>query len=120
MSTTPSDTDATIAACLRVGHGVHADERERLVEALDQINRHLIGTPADEVTLEIHVKDRDHAEQRVTLEGQVPGLPLIVASHATDGSHDDTEVWRDVTRVRDEFIRQLDADKDKRRPNHRH
>ncbi len=120
MSTTPSPNDATVAARLRLGHGFHEDERDRVVESLHQIDRHLIGRPADDVDLEIHVKDRDHVDQRVTLEGQVSGLPQIVASHSGDGAHDGDEVWRLVTRVRDEFIRQIDDLKDERRPHHRH
>jgi hypothetical protein len=120
MSTTPSENDATVDACLHLGHGFTEDERPKVVEQLDQINRHLIGRPVDQVTMEIHVKDRDHVDQRVTLEGHVGGLPQIVASHAEDGSHDADAVWRLVIRVRQEFIRQLDDLKDERRPHHRH
>ncbi|MFM7508774.1 MAG: hypothetical protein ACKO5A_04425 [Actinomycetota bacterium] len=120
MSTTPSESDATVDAILHLGHGFAEDERNKVVELLDQINRHLIGRPSDEVTMEIHVKDRDHVDQRITLEGQVGGLPQIVASHAEDGAHDADAVWHGVIKVRQEFIRQLDDLKDERRPHHRH
>jgi ribosome-associated translation inhibitor RaiA len=112
MSTTPSPSDATVAECLHLGHGFHEDEQDRLVEILDKLDHRLTGTPADRVRLEIQVKERDQAGQKVTLEGQVGGLPAIVATSDKD------EVWAAVADARDEFIRQLADEKSRRQPHH--
>ncbi len=114
MSTTPGPDDATVSQCLQLGHGFHEDEREKAVSVLDRLDHRLVGEPAAGVRIDLHAKDRDHPGQKVTLEAHVAGLPTMVATSERD------DLWAAVTQVRDEVLRQLNDEKDKRRPNHRH
>lgn len=100
MSTLPSPSDATVDKCLDLGHGFHEDERDRVVEILHKIDHRFHGTAADRVQLVLMVKDRDHNDQKVTLEAYVAGVPNIVATA------DDEDLWSAVAHVREEFLRQ--------------
>lgn len=111
MSTSPSPTDATVAECLQLGHGFHADERERIVEILSKIDHRLVGEPADRVRFDLMVKDREGRDAKTTLEAHVAGLPTIVAtSHQADP-------WAAVAEVRDELLRQLNEAKTRAHPH---
>lgn len=110
MSTSPSPSDATVDQCLQLGHGFHADERERIVGILDKIDHRLVGEPAERVRFELMVKDREGKDAKTTLECHVAGLPTLVAT-----SHD-ADVWVAVAHVRDELLRQLNEAKTKSHP----
>lgn len=101
MSTSPSPSDATVERCLRLGHGFHEDEREKVVGILAKIDHRLVGEPADRVSLELMVKDRESRDPRTTLEARIAGLPQLVATSSED------DVWVAVAEVRDELLRQL-------------
>ena len=113
MSTTPGPDDATVEKCLHLGHGFHEDERVRVVESIAKIDRHLVGRPADSVRIDLQVKERDTAQQKVTMEAHIAGLPPVV------GTAEDADVWSAVGHTRDEVARQLEDLKEKRLPNHR-
>ena len=112
MTTTPGPDDATVEKCLHLGHGFHDDERATVVAILDRIDARLVGEPAEGVRLDLHMKDPGQPGRKVTLEGHVAGLPVMVAT----ASDDDTKVA--LAHVRDELLRQLTDEKSKRQPHH--
>jgi ribosome-associated translation inhibitor RaiA len=108
MSTSPSDTDATVANSLILGHGFHEDERDRVVELLHQIDHRLHGVPEGDAQFEVLVKDRDGKEQKVTLEGRIHSAHLVATGT-------DEDVWVALAHVRDEFLRQYNEWRDQHR-----
>lgn len=109
MTADPDPQDATVRQCLDVGHGFHESDRAKVLEILEKVDHRLQGTHADKVSLELLVKDRDHNDQKVTLEGRVAGMPTVVATS------EDPELWAAVAEVRDEFLRQYNDWRDKHR-----
>ncbi|MCB0953259.1 MAG: hypothetical protein H6517_05385 [Microthrixaceae bacterium] len=103
----PAD-QATLEKCLIFGHGFHAKDHKKVLEILHRIDHRLTGLEANQVTLEVMVKDRDHNDQKVTFEGDVGRAHIV----ATDGSED---LWAAVAEVRDEFLRQYNDWSDKNR-----
>jgi ribosome-associated translation inhibitor RaiA len=65
---------------LMLGQGFSADERPWIVERLEKLNRQLKRYPADDVWLELTVKDRDTPAMVVTLSAELPGLGSVVTS----------------------------------------
>lgn len=106
MSTDPSDNDATVEKCLILGHGFHAEDRDKVVEILKKIDHRLHGTPEDMARLELMVKDRDHNDQKVTLEAGVGRAHLVATA-------EDEDVWAAVAHVREEFLRLYNDWRDK-------
>jgi ribosome-associated translation inhibitor RaiA len=114
MSTTSDANDATVAACLQLGHGFHEDEREKVLGILDKLDHRLAGESEDKVRLDLMVKDREGRDQKTTLEVHIAGLPLIVGtSHRED-------IWAALAEVRDDALRQLDDFKKKHQQHHPH
>lgn len=109
MTTHPSPSDATVEKCLNLGHGFHEYDRTTVLEILDKLDHRFTGIPAETVRLELMVKDREHNDQKVTLEGHVAGMKTVVAT-ATD-----EDVWVGLAHVRDEFLRQFNAWQDQHR-----
>ncbi|MCP4436400.1 MAG: HPF/RaiA family ribosome-associated protein [Actinomycetia bacterium] len=108
MTTTPSDTDASVEKCLILGHGFHEDERSKVCEILHKIDHRLHGIPAENAKLEIGVKDRDGKDQKVTLEAGVGKAHLVATA-------EDEDVWAAVAHVREEFLRLYNDWADKRK-----
>lgn len=106
---------ATLAECLRLGRGISPDERDDLLRRLAPLDHRLRSFRADGTSLELSVKDRDTAQQRVVLEGQFPRLGTVVATS-------DLRTFDDALMdVRADMIRRLDAAKTKSEPrNNRH
>ena len=95
---------------LRLGAGFHAAERPSALRALSALERHLAAWDAEDVDLEVSVKDRDGPEQQVTIEARLPGLPPIVAkSRGKDVDHA-------LIEARKELIRQVEDEKDRHKP----
>lgn len=112
MNATPKSDDATVAKCLQLGHGFQEDERDRIIGILDKLDHRLVGMAADSVRLELSVKDREHLDQKVTLEGFFAGLPTLV------GTSFEQNVYAGVADVRDEVLRQLDEYKKRQQDHH--
>ncbi len=108
MSTTPGPDDATVEKCLVLGHGFHEDERATVTTILARMDSHLAGQSADQVRLDLHMKEPGQRGRKVTLECHIVGLSPLLATSADD----DTKVA--IAHIRDEVIRQLDDQKAKR------
>ncbi len=93
---------------LRLGSGFAAEDRDHVLATLSALDRHLAHWRPEQVDLEILVKDRRGAEQKVTLEIWLPGWPSLVARSA------DTDLERALIEVRKDMIRQVDDEKGKR------
>ncbi len=98
-SKTPPADQATLEKCLILGHGFHEGDHDQVMEALHRIDHRLAGLEANRVTLELMVKDRDHNDQKVTLEADIGKAHLV----ATEENED---LWAAVAAVREEILRQ--------------
>ena len=93
-----------IAQRLRLATGFLSSERDWVVHRLAALDSRLRSFSDTQVDLEISLKDRHGAGQRVTLECWVnrsPRLHLVSTSSAR-------ELAMAVSEVRDEMIRQID------------
>lgn len=101
-------TDHASLDRLFLGKGFQESERDRIVDRLSQLNRHLRRFPADATALDLVVKDRDTTSQVVTLELDVPGLPRFVAK-----SHE-PQLRDALADVRHDLIQQIESTVGKR------
>jgi hypothetical protein len=114
-----SDTDtaespsATVDACLRLGSGFAEDERSRIVDTFSKLDKRLKRWPADQVDMELSVKERESSSQSLTLECWIhsDGDTRFVAT-SSEGLLQDAlmdcreDLWRQI----DEFVnRRTDA-----------
>ncbi|HEY7144155.1 MAG TPA: hypothetical protein VH637_07910 [Streptosporangiaceae bacterium] len=118
MSETGNGSAHVLAEQLRLGAGFGQADQSHVLEILSSLGRHLAHWRADRVDLEISVKDRDGAEQKVTLEAWLPGRPSLVATSAG------RDLDHALVEVRKEMIRQVEEEKarlgaHKTRPAHR-
>ena len=95
-------------AQLSLGKGFADTERGRIVDRLSQLNRHLKRFPADDTWLELTVKDRETTSQVVTLSAELPRLGRLQASSKED------DLMAALADVRQDLIRQIDGELDKR------
>jgi hypothetical protein len=116
-----SDTDtaeqqpATIDACLRLGSGFAEDERERIVETFNKLDKRLKRWTAEQVDMELSVKEREESSQQVTLETWIhAGGDTRFVATSREGQLQDAlmdcreDTWRQI----DEFVnRKTDARK---------
>lgn len=107
MTTEPSPTDATVEKCLILGHGFHESDRDKVCEVLHKIDHRLHGISEESARFELLVKDRDHNDQKVTLEAGVGKAHLVATA-------DDEDLWVAVAHVREEFLRLYNDWRDKR------
>ncbi len=101
MTSREPEDPATIEKCLILGHGFHEDELQTVLDILIRIQSRIHKFSANQVSFEIQVKDRDHNDQKITLEGVI-GKAHIVAS--TEGG----TLEAAVADTRDEFLREYD------------
>ncbi|HEY9559118.1 MAG TPA: hypothetical protein VIR58_20445 [Acidimicrobiales bacterium] len=106
------DSTSLIGERLRFGSGFTADDHAKVTERLSALERRLSGY-GDKVDLEISVKERDTASQRVVLDCQIAGQPRSVAT-STLPNLDDA-----ITEVREDLIRQLNVLKTRSEPRRR-
>lgn len=95
---------AIVAQRLNLATGFLATERGWVSESLSRLGSRLRSFRNDEIDLEISMKDRQGAEQRVTLECWIncrPRLHLVATSSARD-------LPAALGEVRNELIRQVD------------
>lgn len=90
---------ATVEKCLILGHGFHEDDKERVLEVMHRVESRLNGLSANQVTLELLVKDRDGKDQKVTFEADL-GRAHIVATASQE------DLWVAVAHAREEFLRE--------------
>lgn len=101
---------ASVEDDLRLGDGFAENERERIVERLEKLNRRLKRFPADGTSLELSIKDRDQLSQKVTLECHLPGFPLLVATSRERDLRDALiEIREDLWRQVDEAVNRRSA-----------
>ena len=103
---------ATLEGSLRLGHGFSPEELPHVIDRLGKLDHHLRSFPADGTALELSVKDRDTAQQRLVLEARLPGLGALVA---TASLRDLDDALMDV---RTDMVRRIDAAKKKHEPKH--
>jgi ribosome-associated translation inhibitor RaiA len=103
MNGSQEDPDV-IAQRLHLATGFLSSEREWIVRRLAALGSRLRSFPDTQVELEISLKERRGADQRVTLEcwiSRTPRLHLVSTSSAQ-------ELAVAVGEVRDDLIRQVD------------
>jgi len=93
---------------LRLGAGLGDADHQHVLDLMSSLSRHLARWNPDKVDLQISVKDRGGPEQKVTLEAQLPGLAMVVATAA----HRDLD--HALIEARKELIRQIDDEKARR------
>lgn len=103
-----ADTDQASLDRLFLGRGFQESERQRIVDRLSQLNRHLRRFPANATALDLAVKDRDTTSQVVTLELEVPGFPRFVAKS------NETDLRDALADVRHDLIQQIESTVGKR------
>lgn len=95
----------TIDERLRIATGFRPDEHDRVRDLLGgKLERRLSRWPAEQVDLEISLKERDTDQQQVTLEAwiAVKGRTRFVATSTK------SEVDQALVEVRDDLHRQID------------
>jgi ribosome-associated translation inhibitor RaiA len=108
MSDTWDSSTKVLSERLRLGAGFGAADHDHVLELMSSLTRHLARWKPEKVDLEISVKDRGGPEQKVTLEAQLPGLTMVVATYA------DRDLDHALIGARKELIRQIDDEKAKR------
>jgi len=95
---------ATVATALRVVPQFRGDETERLVEMLSpSLNQRLSRYGANQVEMELSVKDRDTDKQRVVLEAWIAqGRRIKFVATSTEPNIDDA-----VMEVRGDMVTQI-------------
>jgi ribosome-associated translation inhibitor RaiA len=106
----PEDV-ATVEQCLQaLGGGTGPDDRAHIVSLFARLDRRLQSFKADEVELELSVKERDEPSQRTTLEAKIARRPVLVATST------ETVFDQALVEVRDDLIRQLTDAKNRTEP----
>ncbi len=103
-------TTATVANALQLTHGFHASEFDHVVELLGRLDERLRSFGDDSVELHLGIKERDTVSQRTVLEARVAGRPTMVATSELP------EVDGAIVEAREELIRQISDDKNRREP----
>jgi len=98
---------------LRVETGFRADEHERITEQFAPLGARLRSFDAESIDMELSVKERDGADQRVTLELWAPGTARMVAT----SSRPDLDAA--LQEVRDDLVRQVTSMVDQRSAHRR-
>jgi ribosome-associated translation inhibitor RaiA len=107
---TNSIATPVLASSLRLAGGLREGELPHLLAALAPLEKHLARWNADQVDLQLSVKDRGRPEQHVTIEAKLGGWPLLVARAA------DVDLDRALHQARDELIRQIEDERRRRIP----
>lgn len=99
-----------LADRLRLATGVGNDEREAVLERLEPLGRRLASFPPETLELELSVKERGGADQRMTLECWISGRDRLVAT----SSRADFDAG--LIEVRDDLMRQVNDSVTRREP----
>ncbi|GLY07000.1 MULTISPECIES: HPF/RaiA family ribosome-associated protein [Actinoplanes] len=103
---------ATVQECLRVGTGFSQGDRNWITELFEPLDTRLASFHADATELEISVKDRNAAGQKVTLECWISGRDKVVTTSSEDDLH------AAIMDARDDLRRRLNDAKTKQEPRH--
>jgi ribosome-associated translation inhibitor RaiA len=94
---------STVEQRLRIVPQFRPEEYERYTAAIAQkLDRRLSRWDAEQVELELSVKERDTASQKVVLECWISGVPKLV------GTSTERDLGAAVHEVRDDVFRQID------------
>lgn len=96
-----------VGESLRLGTGFSDTERDQIVERLQRLDHRLRSYEGQHIELDVHVKERDGADQHVTLECHIAHLPRMVATSTLP------DVDAALADVREEMIRQIGHHHDK-------
>jgi ribosome-associated translation inhibitor RaiA len=107
---TNSSSTPVLPSVLRPAGGFRDSELPHLLTALAPLEKHLARWDADQVDLQLSVKDRGGPEQHVTIEAKLGGWPLLVAKAA------DPDLDRALHEARDELVRQIEDERRRRIP----
>lgn len=108
--TRKTENPASVARCLRLVPEFRSDERDSVVETLDKLDRQLTRFPADDVELELSVKDRGKLQQHVTLEAWIAKFGHLA------GTSDTPDLQAALMDVRDDLWEQIEKAVERRRP----
>ena len=95
---------------LRLGTGFDESERSTVIERLGGLEKRLRSFREDTLELELSIKERDGADQRLTLECWMAGRPRLVSTSAS------TPLDRALIEVRDDMVRQITDATSRREP----
>lgn len=109
MPDTPEPTDV-LRERLRLGTGFEESERSSVIERLRGLEKRLGSFPEDSLELELSIKERDGADQRLTLECWMAGRTRLVSTSAS------TPLDRALIEVRDDMVRQITDATNRREP----
>lgn len=87
---------------VRIVSEFRTEEHGRIREVLSQLDRPLSRFEADQVDLELSVKERDSSTPKTVLECWIAGWPRMVATSREE------DMTRAVTEVREDLKRQID------------
>lgn len=87
---------------LRLATGFGEHERESILELFRKLDRRLARFTADEVEMELSVKERDTPSQSVVLEAWIARRDRLVATSS------ERELRAALMDVRDDLLRQID------------
>jgi hypothetical protein len=117
MTDTSTGTDtqapATVDACLRLTSGFSADERPRIIDTFTKMDSRLKRWSAEQVDMELSIKERESSSQQVTLECWIhAGGDTRFVATSREGLLQDAlmDCREDMIRQIGEFVdRQVDA-----------
>jgi ribosome-associated translation inhibitor RaiA len=87
---------------LRLATGFADSERDKIVALFRRLDRRLERFPADEVDMELSVKERDQPSQYVVLECRIAKKDRFVATSR------ERDIRKALVEVRDDLWRQID------------
>lgn len=99
-----------VTSRLRLGTGFEECERAALIERLEGLGKRLGSFPEDTLDLELSVKERDGADQHLTLECWMAGQERLVSTSTR------TPLTRALIEVRDDMVRQISDATNRRQP----
>jgi ribosome-associated translation inhibitor RaiA len=100
----------TVEEVLHLGSGFSPADRPRVLNALANFAPHLSRWDPADLTVDVSVKDRDGAQQQVTLRADLPGYPPLVAKAAN------SNLDSALVEAKRELVQQIEAAKKKREP----
>lgn len=104
---------ARLAERLRIVPEFRPDERDGILETLGKLDRRLARFEADDVELELSVKDRGNRQQRVTLEAWIARIGHVVATST------ESDMQAALMEVREDLWKQIDKAVERRRSGRR-
>jgi hypothetical protein len=86
---------------LRLGTGIAMSERDQIISQFAPLGARLRSVEPDSIDMELSVKERDGADQRVTLELWMAGRDRLVSTSSR------SDVTSALQEVRDDMVRLL-------------